>query len=500
MIWFVLKILFLAIVSFNLAYLLRHLIFALTALCNQDSISPQIVKDVSYQPKISILIPARNEERVIWRVLARILELTYPKEKLEVIVIDDASTDLTGLIAEKFAEKNSYIRVLHRCFGKGGIGKPAALNHGFEHSSGELVFCFDADYYPQKDILEKLVACFKDPNIAAVQGRVIVLNENRNLVTKLVTLERIGGYRVDQFARDHLGLIPQFGGTVGGFRRSFLESVGGWDNAILAEDTDLTFKVYRAGYKVRYVNDAECLEEAVESWRAYWHQRSRWATGHIQCAFRHVFPILKSKHLTRREKIDGFLLLNVYFLPILLFAGWILGAFLFFFARSPLIAFLWASIIFSMYSAVGNFAPFFEVGVGVYLDGRKRLALFIPLLLVTFLLNILICTKAFFNVRKKHHVWHKTEHNGELLPTKPEIYIQQPVLSKLIKISKEENLMAAKIRSRYVDKVSTIALLLLGGLQPEDLKEWYGVTDAEIAQAKQKIERLKLQEEVKIHG
>ena len=498
MILLILKILFFAIVTLNVAYLTRHLIFTFTAL-SVDS-TTQIIRDVSYQPKISILIPARNEERVIWRILARITELTYPKQKLEVIVIDDASTDLTGVIAEKFAEGNSYMHVIHRCIGKGGIGKPAALNHGFQHSSGELIFCFDADYYPQKDILEKLVECFQDPKVAAVQGRVIVLNEEHNLVTKLVTLERIGGYRVDQFARDNLKLIPQFGGTVGGFRRTFLESVGGWDNGILAEDTDLTFKVYQAGLKVRYINDAECYEEAVEGWRAYWKQRSRWATGHMQCAFRHVFPILKSKHLTPREKIDGFLLLNIYFLPILLCLGWILGAFLFFFARTTIITFLWASIIFSMYSAVGNFAPFFEVGVGAYLDGKKRLALFIPLLLVTFLLNILICSKALFSLRKKNHSWQKTVHNGELIHSKAEVYLEHPEVFNLVKSTQEEKIMSEKIRSKYVDKVSTVALLLLGGLRPDDLKEWYGLTDDEIAQAKRKIEGLKLQEEVKVHG
>jgi cellulose synthase/poly-beta-1,6-N-acetylglucosamine synthase-like glycosyltransferase len=96
-----------------------------------------------------------------------------------------------------------------------------------------------------------------------------VLNEPQNIVTRLVALERIGGYRVDQEARDSLGLITRFGGTVGGFRRTVLESTGGWDENILAEDADLTFRVYLAGYKVKYVADAECYEETVESWRAY---------------------------------------------------------------------------------------------------------------------------------------------------------------------------------------------------------------------------------------
>jgi cellulose synthase/poly-beta-1,6-N-acetylglucosamine synthase-like glycosyltransferase len=98
---------------------------------------------------------------------------------------------------------------------------------------------------------------------------------------------------------------------------------------MLAEDTDLTFKVYLAGYKVRYVNDAECYEEAVENWRSYWRQRSRWAKGIMQCAFRYLWLLARSKNLRLREKIDGFLLLNVYFVSILVGLAWILGATLF---------------------------------------------------------------------------------------------------------------------------------------------------------------------------
>ncbi len=90
------------------------------------------------------------------------------------------------------------------------------------NSTGEIVLCFDADYLPQRDIVRKLVEKFADPNVGAVQGRPVVLNEPQNIVTRLIALERIGGYRVDQEARDILGLIPQFGGTVGGFRRSIV--------------------------------------------------------------------------------------------------------------------------------------------------------------------------------------------------------------------------------------------------------------------------------------
>jgi cellulose synthase/poly-beta-1,6-N-acetylglucosamine synthase-like glycosyltransferase len=292
------------------------------------------------------------------------------------------------------------------------------MNAGFKHSTGEIILCFDADYYPQTDIVEKLTKEFADPKVGAVQGRVVVLNEPQNIVTRLVALERIGGYRVDQEARNDLSLITQFGGTVGGFRRSLLESLGGWDESILAEDTDLTFRVYLAGYKVRYIGDAECYEEAVDNWKAYRNQRYRWARGHMQCCFKHSLKVLKSKNLEVKEKIDGLLLLNVYFMPVIVLVSFIIGVPLIFFEPSKLVGALWFSMPISLYSFVGNFAPFFEVGIGAYLDGRTRIQWLIPLLIFTFFYNIPICTKAFLDLlvskilRKDHNVWVKTSHLG----------------------------------------------------------------------------------------
>ncbi len=280
-----------------IAYLIRHYLFTFTVLKNfKKGKTEGILKNEVYTPTVSILIPARNEEQVIERLLHRMTELTYPKDKLQVIVIDDVSEDATGKIAEQYSKSYGYIMVVKRNKEEGGRGKASALNAGMRHANGEIILCFDADYYPQKEIVEKLVKEFADPKVGAVQGRVVVLNEPQNIVTRLVALERIGGYRVDQEARDKLGLVTQFGGTVGGFRRSLLESLGGWDEAILAEDTDLTFRVYLAGYSVKYLADAECYEEAVENWRAYWKQRYRWAKGHMQCAFKHLLSVLKSEN------------------------------------------------------------------------------------------------------------------------------------------------------------------------------------------------------------
>ena len=224
-----LEALFIFLTVLMIVYLIRHYLFTLTVLKNsQKGKKEGIVKNEAYTPTVSILIPARNEEQVIERLLYRITELTYPKDKLQVIVIDDASEDATGKIAEQYSENYNYITVVKRNRKEGGRGKASALNAGMRHVKGEIILCFDADYYPQKDIVEELVKEFADPKVGAVQGRVVVLNEPQNIVTRLVALERIGGYRVDQEARDNLGLVTQFGGTVGGFRRSLLESLGGW--------------------------------------------------------------------------------------------------------------------------------------------------------------------------------------------------------------------------------------------------------------------------------
>jgi len=414
-----LEAVFILLTALMIVYLIRHYVFTLTVLRRaKNAQKVDVVANAEFEPTVSILIPARDEEKVIGRLLQRMVELTYPKDKLQVIVIDDGSSDSTGRIADEYSSRYGFIEVLHREKRDGGKGKAAAMNAGFKHSTGEIILCFDADYYPQKDIVEKLAKEFADPNVGAVQGRVVVLNEPQNIVTRLVALERIGGYRVDQEARNDLGLIAQFGGTVGGFRRSLLESLGGWDESTLAEDTDLTFRVYLAGYKVHYVGDAECYEEAVDNWKAYRQQRYRWARGHMQCCFKHSLKVLKSKNLRVKEKIDGLLLLNVYFMPVIVLVSFIIGVPLIFFVSSKLVGALWFSIPISLYSFVGNFAPFFEVGIGAYLDGRTRIQWLIPLLIFTFFYNIPICTKAFLDLlvskilRKDHNIWVKTSHLG----------------------------------------------------------------------------------------
>jgi len=362
---------------------------------------------------VSVVVPAHNEEEVLGRLLKRICEFTYPKDRLQVIVVDDGSTDGTGEIIEEFARNYSFIKPLHRSL---ALGKAAALNEAFKHATGQFVYFFDADYVPDVDFVENMNSAFSDVKVGIVQSNIRVLNAGK-CVQKVVALERAGGYRVDQLARDILELIPQFGGTAGGIRRSLLDSLGGFDENILAEDTDLTFRVYLAGYKIRYLWDVDSYEEAVEDWMAYWQQRKRWAKGHIQCAFKHFLPLLRSKNLSFRQKLDGLLLLNVYFVPVLVGLGWLFGG-MFFLLGYGLGAGSTTLILTLIYFVSGNVAPLTEVIVGAILEKRWRLCKYIPLLFIAFILNVFVCSKALVEVivwmlrGRRRLKWDKTVHKA----------------------------------------------------------------------------------------
>jgi cellulose synthase/poly-beta-1,6-N-acetylglucosamine synthase-like glycosyltransferase len=402
----------------TVCYLIRHYGFTFTVLRKTNNFQLDDFGHEFYEPTVSIIVPARDEENVIGRLLQRLSELTYPRGKLQVIVINDASTDATGQIAEKYSRQYEFIKVVHRDKKTGGKGKPAAINSCLHLLTGEIVIFFDADYTPQIGILEKLVRGFIDPKVGAVQGRPVVSNEPDNIVTRIVAMERTGGYCINQLARDILGLIPQFGGTVGGFRRTFLKEIGPLDESMLTEDTDLTFLACLHGYRIHYIDDAECYEEAVDSWSAYWRQRHRWALGHMQVCFKYSWSVIKSRNLCLKEKIDGLLLLHLYFMPVATLFSWLAGITLVLCEPSSSVYSIWYFAPVSFYILAANSAPFFEIGIGTFLDGRTRMQWLIPLLLFSYLFNILICTRALFDLLfskitgNRNNTWAKTNHLG----------------------------------------------------------------------------------------
>ena len=128
-------------------------------------------------------------------------------------------------------------------------------------------------------------------------------------------------YQADKQARYNLRTLPQYGGTVGGFRKEFMVNSGGFNTRVLAEDTELTYRLYTQGWKVIYANNAECYEEVPETWAVRGRQVRRWSSGHNNVMFRYFFKVIFSRHMNLREKLDGLMLLLVYAVPFLLALG-----------------------------------------------------------------------------------------------------------------------------------------------------------------------------------
>jgi cellulose synthase/poly-beta-1,6-N-acetylglucosamine synthase-like glycosyltransferase len=377
-------------------YIVRHFRFFGNRLFEEQKRCQQDLAG-TFKPSVSILIPMHMEEKVATGILDRLVEMDYPKDsyQYEVIAINDGSTDATQLIVDEYAENFPFIKAVHR-IGNGGNGKSEALNIGLKVASNEIVLIFDADYLPPRDCVERLVAPFADIEIGGVMGRVVPVNSPQSFVSRIMDIERAGGYQIGQQARYNLNLIPQFGGTVGGFRRSVLKTVGGFDETKLAEDTDLTYKLYLNGWKIAYVNAAECYEEAVSSWEMREKQLTRWAIGHDQCLFDYFFKTLKSNVLTFWQKVDGILLLGVYATPLLIFIGWLIGIFTYL-DGGPWWGSLFPAVIFVFaYNCIGNLAVFSEVGGSLYLDQRKRSIWLLPLMFLDLLGNVWVCSRAFF--------------------------------------------------------------------------------------------------------
>lgn len=393
------------------AYGLRHTLFTFSRLLGRQR-HPYIDVGVAAWPSITVFIAAHNEEKVIAGCIEALLQSDYPRERLKIVPVNDRSRDGTRDIIDSYVARHPGLIVpFHRTSGK--PGKAAALKDALAFAQGDITIIFDADYLPAKGLLRRIVAPFFDPEVGAVMGRVVPANTRTNLLTRLLDLERSAGYQVDQQARMNLRGVPQYGGTVGGVRRSAVEAAGGWHDDTLAEDTDITFRLLLSGWKTVYVNRAECYEEVPEEWSVRIRQVTRWAKGHNQVLNRCWRPLLTSPFLTLRERIDGLMLLLVFVLPPLLLAGWVLALVLYYLNAGALVALFIPVLALVGYGALGNFAAFLEIVVAVLLDGHRRRIRLLPVNLLCFLVSLFAITGALWDLMmdrllRRELVWNKT--------------------------------------------------------------------------------------------
>jgi cellulose synthase/poly-beta-1,6-N-acetylglucosamine synthase-like glycosyltransferase len=411
--WWVtlIEYLFYAVIFLVCLYMIRHYIFTLNRLFGTQR-HPYLDVDDADWPAVTILIPAHNEEAVIGDLLQALLEADYAKEKLRILPVNDRSEDRTKEIIEQFAERHpDLITPFHRSEGK--PGKAAALQDAMELVEDDIVLVFDADYIPGKGLIKQLVAPFFDPEVGATMGRVVPHNVGKNLLTRICDLERAGGYQVDQQARMNLRLVPQYGGTVGGVRRQALLSAGGWRDDALAEDTDATYRLLLAGWKIAYQNRSECYEQAPTTWTMRMRQILRWARGHNQVMARYAHKLLFNRRISFREKLDGMMLAHIYLMSIILLFGWGLGLVLWFLGVSKPGLIIILAV--TCYSTLGNFAIFFEIATAGHLDGSRERIRLLPFIFFGFLVSLVAVTRAtilqiFYRPLSREVLWHKTEH------------------------------------------------------------------------------------------
>ncbi len=233
-------------------------------------------------PAVSVLIPARNEELVIEKTLEAIRALRYPHEKLQIVVIDDGSTDRTAEIVREVAERDPRVRLLSLPKQEQGRGKSHALNVGFRSAGNDFIAVYDADNRPEPDSLEILVRRLQaDPGCAAVLGKYRTVNRYRNLLTRFINLESLGFQWIVQAGRCVLfgvGILP---GTNFVIRRSVLEQCGGWDERAITEDTELSVRIYENGWKIDFAPEAVSWEEEPERFGVWLRQRTRWVRGNF---------------------------------------------------------------------------------------------------------------------------------------------------------------------------------------------------------------------------
>jgi len=263
----------------------------------------------SYKPKVAVLIPAYNEEKVIERTVRAALNSNYPN--LRVIVIDDGSKDRTLEVARQaFAAEAAAGRVL--ILGKKNSGKAEALNYGIEHiGDAELFVGIDADTIIASDAISRLVPHFINPKVGAIAGNAKVGNRV-NLWTRWQALEYITSQNFERRALDVLGAVSVVPGAIGAWRVSAVREAGGYHTDTVAEDADLTMALLRMGYRVEYEDMALAYTEAPTNANGLMRQRFRWSFGILQAVYKH-------RAVTARKGALGWVALpNIWIFQILL--------------------------------------------------------------------------------------------------------------------------------------------------------------------------------------
>jgi cellulose synthase/poly-beta-1,6-N-acetylglucosamine synthase-like glycosyltransferase len=335
-----------------------------------------VAKPLRRYPRVTVQLPIFNERYVVERLIEGAARIRYPKDRLEIQILDDSTDEtleLSRSLADRFAARGFQIQVFHRQDREGH--KAGALREALKSSRGELILVFDADFIPEPSILEKVVPYFEeDEQLGLVQTRWGHVNPEFSFLTKAQALMIDAHFMVDQVARCSKGLFFSFNGTAGVWRRQCILDAGDWQVDTLTEDLDLSYRAGLKSWRMRYLKDVVNPAEIPITLQAYKSQQFRWAKGSVQTAMKLGRQVMRSRRglFGRFEAImhlmaytvHPLILLNVlFFIPILVRAE-----------TSPLIYRMLAPI--TLLFTLAMFSPFiFQIYAqrSLYRDWLRRL-------------------------------------------------------------------------------------------------------------------------------
>jgi cellulose synthase/poly-beta-1,6-N-acetylglucosamine synthase-like glycosyltransferase len=273
-------------------------------------------------PTVTVQLPVYNEYYVVERLIDAVCRLDYPKDRLEIQVLDDSTDDSRVRASAKVEEKRAAGFSIHHIVREKREGfKAGALAHGLKTAQGEFIAIFDADFLPDSDFLKKTVVHFQNQNLGMVQTRWGHLNPHFSLLTRMQSLFLDGHFVLEHTARNRSGAFFNFNGTAGVWRRQAIEEAGGWADDTLTEDLDISYRAQLKGWKFLFLPQVVCLAELPVDATAFRSQQHRWTKGAFQVA-KKILPALWRSPLPLRVKLESTMHLtsNVGYLLMFIFS------------------------------------------------------------------------------------------------------------------------------------------------------------------------------------
>jgi cellulose synthase/poly-beta-1,6-N-acetylglucosamine synthase-like glycosyltransferase len=272
---------------------------------------PKTIYAEDHLPRITVQLPLYNEMYVAERLIEAVTKIDYPRNLLEIQVLDDSTDDTTEIASravKKYFDAGFDIVYQHRT-NRAGF-KAGALEEGLKKSSGELILIFDADFIPKPDVARKMVNYFTDERVGMVQMRWSHINEEYSLLTQTQGIMLDAHFIIEQTARNRCGGFFNFNGTAGMWRREAIEWSGGWQHDTLAEDTDLSYRAQLMGWHFIYLMDEDVPAELPVDMNAFKSQQKRWAKGVVQVGIKLMKRMWKDPRLTLQTKLEQFFRLS----------------------------------------------------------------------------------------------------------------------------------------------------------------------------------------------